>query len=226
MQKVAVIGLGRFGMALAEALAKDGIEVVAIDSDPGEVDAIKDKVALAVTADATDLDTQKSLGLAKVDTIVVAIGENFEACQLAMLSARDLDFPRVIARANDRVKETILRRLGADEVIMPEEQAALKLAQKLAKPSLLEAVDIGSEHSFVQVKAPRGVIGRTLLELSLRKNYGVNLVAIRKPAAGAGPGAGAESISIPGPDTTPNKGDVLMLVGKDKDIDRFLRETE
>jgi trk system potassium uptake protein TrkA len=215
MQKVAVIGLGRFGMALAEALAKDGLEVIAIDTDPRIVDQVKDKVALAVTANATDLETQRSLGLGRVDTVVVAIGENFEASQLAMLAARDLEYPRVIARANDRVKQTILRRLGADEIIMPEEQAALKLA----KPSLLEAVDIGSEHSFVQVKAPRGVTGKTLLELQLRKNFGVNLVAIRKGKEG-------ESISIPGPDTKPEHDDVLMIVGKNKDIDRFIRETE
>jgi trk system potassium uptake protein TrkA len=226
MQRVAVIGLGRFGYALAESLAKEGIEVIAIDSDRDEVDGIKDKVALAVSADATDLETLQSLGLGKVDTVVVAIGENFVACLLAMLAARDLDYPRVIARANDRVKETILRRLGADEVILPEEQAALKLAQKLAKPTLLEAVDIGSEHSFVQVKAPRGVIGKTLLELQLRKTFGVNLVAIRKSGASAGPGAAGDSISIPGPDTKPAEGDVLMLVGKDRDIDRFIREME
>jgi trk system potassium uptake protein TrkA len=226
MQKVAVIGLGRFGMALAENLAKEGIEVIAIDSKPEIVNDIKDRVALAVQADATDLETQRSLGLGKVDTVVVAIGENFEACQLAMLAARDLDFPKVIARANDRVKETILRRLGADEVILPEEQAALKLSMKLAKPSLLEAVEIGSEHSFVQVKAPPGVRGKTLMELQLRKNFGLNLVAIRNPAVGAGPGSGSESISIPGPDTVPQEDDVLMLVGKDKDIDRFLREME
>src|SRR5687768_8730804 len=124
-------------MALAEALAKDGLEVIAIDTDPRVVDQIKDRVALAVTANATDVETQRSLGLARVDTVVIAIGENFEASQLAMLAARDLNYPRVIARANDRVKQTILRRLGADEIIMPEEQAALKLAQKLSKPSLL-----------------------------------------------------------------------------------------
>jgi len=222
MQKIAVIGLGRFGLALAETLAKEGLEVIAIDTNPEIVDDIKDKVALAVTADGTSLDTQRSLGLGKVDTVVVAIGDNFEACQLTMLSARDLDYPRVIARANDRVKETILRRLGADEVIMPEEQAALKLAQKLAKPSLLEAVDIGSEHSFVQVKTPRGIVGKTLLELQLRKNFGVNLVAIKKPGISGGP----DAIAIPGPDTKPAAEDILMLVGKNKDIDRFIRETE
>jgi trk system potassium uptake protein TrkA len=87
-------------------------------------------------------------------------------------------------------------------------------------------VDIGSEHSFVQVNAPSKILGKSLMELQLRKNFGVNLVAIKKPAKGAGPGAGAESISIPGPDTTPEANDVLMLVGRNKDIDRFMRETE
>jgi trk system potassium uptake protein len=226
MQKVAVIGLGRFGLALAESLAREGIEVIAIDNTSPEVDLVKDKVALAVTADATDLETLRSLGLGKVDYVVVAIGEDFEACQLAMLAARDLDYPRVYARANDRVKETILRRLGADEVILPEEQAALKLAQKLAKPNLEDLVDIGSEHSFVQVKAPRKVLGKRLADLHLRKNYGINLVAMRKPGTGAGPGAGVDQISIPDADTKPAENDVLMLVGKNKDIDRFLRETE
>ena len=129
MQKVAVIGLGRFGMALAETLAKDGLEVIAIDNDPEVVDAVKDKVALAVTANATELDTQRSLGLGKVDTVVIAIGENFEACQLAMLSARDLDYPRVIARANDRVKETILRRLGAEPVVEPLRPGGCRLKE-------------------------------------------------------------------------------------------------
>lgn len=226
MQKVAVIGLGRFGMALAENLAREGIEVVAIDYDADVVNTVKDKVALAVQADASELETQRSLGLGRLDTVVIAIGENFEACELAMLASLDLDGPKVIARANDRVKETILRRLGAHEVILPEEQAAIKLAQRLAKPSLLEAVDIGSEHSFVQVKAPKGVLGKTLMELELRKRFGVNLVAIRRPEVGAGPGAGGESIAIPGPETVPEDGDVLMLVGQNRNIDRFLRETE
>lgn len=222
MQKVGVIGLGRFGMALAENLAQEGIEVIALDSRPEVINQIKDKVALAVSADATDVETLRSLGLGNMDTVVVAIGEDFEACQLAMLAARDLEYPKVIARANDRVKEKILRRLGADEVIMPEEQAAIKLSQRISRPTLLEAVEIGKEHSFVQVKAPPGVRGKTLLELNMRKKFGLNLVAIKRP--GALPGE--ESISVPMPETVIKEGDVLMLVGRDKDIDRFLREFE
>lgn len=222
MQKVGVIGLGRFGMALAENLAREGIEVIAIDARPEIIHVIKDKVALAVSADATDLETLRSLGLGRVDTVVVAIGEDFEACQLAMLAARDLEYPKVIARANDRVKEKILKRLGADEIIMPEEQAALKLSQRIARPTLLEAVEIGKEHSFVQVKAPPGVRQKTLLELNMRKKFGLNLVAVKRPSTMAG----EESVAIPQPETTIHEGDVLMLVGRDKDIDRFLREYE
>jgi trk system potassium uptake protein TrkA len=222
MQKVGVIGLGRFGMALAESLAKEGIEVIAIDARPEIINIIKDKVALAVSADGTDVETLRSLGLGRVDTVIVAIGDDFEACQLAMLAARDLEYPKVIARANDRVKEKILRRLGADEIIMPEEQAALKLSQRISRPSLLEAVEIGKEHSFVQVKSPRGVHQKTLLEVNMRKKFGLNLVAIKRP--GAMPGE--ETIVIPQPETTINEGDILMLVGRDKDIDRFVRESE
>ncbi len=222
MQKVGVIGLGRFGLALAESLAHEGIEVIAIDARAEVINLVKDKVALAVSADATDVETLRSLGLGRVDTVIVAIGEDFEACQLAMLAARDLEYPKVIARANDRVKEKILRRLGADEVIMPEEQAALKLSQRISRPSLLEAVEIGKEHSFVQVKAPPASRKKTLLELNMRKRFGLNLVAIKR----AGDVPGEESISVPQPETTINEGDILMLVGRDKDIDRFLRELE
>ncbi len=222
MQKVGVIGLGRFGMALAENLAKEGIEVIAIDARPEVINAIKDKVALAVSADATDVETLRSLGLGRVDTVIVAIGDDFEACQLAMLAARDLEYPKVIARANDRVKEKILRRLGADEVIMPEEQAALKLSQRISRPSLLEAVEIGKEHSFVQAKAPPGARQKTVLDLNMRKKFSVNLVAIKRP----GTMAGEESVVIPMPDTIIHEGDVLMLMGRDKDIERFLRELE
>ncbi|MCC6573908.1 MAG: TrkA family potassium uptake protein [Planctomycetes bacterium] len=225
MQKIAVIGLGRFGNALAENLALEGAEVIAIDARPELIGAIKDKVALAVSADASDVETLRSLGVGKADVVIVAIGENFEACQLAMLAARDLEYPRVIARANDRIKATILRRLGADEVLMPEEQAALKLSQRLAKPSLLESVDLGSEHSFVQVQSPHKTVGKTPLELNLRKGFGLNLVAIKRPALAGKEGAQA-SIIIPGPDTRMGEGDVLMLVGENNSIDRFLREME
>lgn len=222
MQRIAVIGLGRFGLALAERLAREGLEVIAIDSNPDLINRVKDSVALAVAADGTDMDTLRSLGVDKVDTVVIAIGDNFEACQLAMLAAKDLDHPIVVARANDRTKEKILKRLGAHEVILPEEQAAERLGQKLAKPGLLEALDIGNEHSFVQVEAPPGVCGRTLLELDLRRHFGVNMVAIRKPGRDGKDGA----ISVPGPDTKLEKDDVMMLVGKDSEIERFMRANE
>ncbi|MDC1141999.1 TrkA family potassium uptake protein [Planctomycetota bacterium] len=223
MQKVAVIGLGRFGLALAEKLAHEGLEVIAIDNDGDVINAVKDKVALAVKADGTSKETLQSLGLGKVDTVVVAIGDHFENCQLAMMAARDLNFPAVIARANDRRKATILRALGADEVLMPEEQAALKLATKLAKPSLLDAMDLGTEHSFVQVRVPTAVIGKTLIELNLRVKFGVNVVALLEETTGDKKHA---KFRMAGADTMPQDGETLLMVGKNDDIDRFIREME
>ncbi|MHC4841316.1 MAG: NAD-binding protein [Planctomycetota bacterium] len=223
MQKVAVIGLGRFGLALAEKLAQEGLEVIAIDNDGDVINTVKDKVALAVKADGTSKETLISLGLGKVDTVVVAIGDHFENCQLAMMAARELNFPDVIARANDRRKATILRALGADQVLMPEEQAALKLAVKLAKPSLLDAMDLGTEHSFVQVRAPASVIGKTLVELNLRAKFGVNVVALLEETTDDKKHA---KFRMAGPDTAPIEGETLLMVGKNDDIDRFMREME
>lgn len=223
MQKIAVIGLGRFGLALVNKLASEGLEVIAIDSNGDVINAVKDTVALAVKADGTSAETLKSLGLGKVDTVVVAIGDNFENCQLAMMAAMELNYPEVIARANDKIKAKILRALGAVDVLLPEEQAAVKLATKLAKPGLLESMDLGTEHSFVQVRTPQGVFGKNLKDLDLRVKFQINVIATLEEAC--------EEIQNPkfrlaGPDTILQDGEILVLVGKNNDIDRFLRQME
>ncbi len=223
MQKVAVIGLGRFGLALAENLAAEGLEVIAIDNNSEVIATVKDNVTLAVKADGTDKETLLSLGLGKVDTVVVAIGDNFENCQLAMLAAYEINYPTVIARANDKTKAKILHALGAHEVILPEEQAALKLAHKIAKPSLLEAMDLGTEHSFVQVRTPAGCVGKTLSELQLRARFGVNVVALLEESTEEKKNS---KFRMAGAETTPQLEENLLMVGKNSDIEKFIREME
>ena len=223
MQKVAVIGLGRFGLALAENLAAEGLEVIAIDNNSEVINTVKDNVTLAVKADGTNKETLLSLGLGKVDTVVIAIGDDFESCQLAMLAAHEISYPNVIARANDKTKAKILHALGADEVILPEEQAALKLAQKIAKPSLLEAMDLGTEHSFVQVRTPAGCVGKTLSELQLRARFGVNVVALLEESTEERKNS---KFRMAGADTSPQLEENLLMVGKNSDIEKFIREME
>ncbi|MCK6440744.1 MAG: TrkA family potassium uptake protein [Planctomycetes bacterium] len=237
MNKICVIGLGRFGFALAERLAADGLEVLAIDNDQHHIEDIKDKVTLAVRADGTDIEVLRSLGVDGFDLVMVAIGDDFEASQLALMAARELGVPRIYVRANDAVKKRIVRALGAHEVIMPEEDAALRLAKNLALPSLTEAVELDRNHSLAQFSAPRKVVGQTLAELGLRQKFNLNLVAIksrptatmimnRDDAESGGRPVSDAMIRIPTAETRIASGDILIIVGKDSDIDRFAREYE
>jgi trk system potassium uptake protein TrkA len=236
MNKVCVIGLGRFGKVLAERLAADGREVLAIDSSQDEIDAIKDKVALAVRADGKDVATLRSLGVDSMDMVCVAIGDDFEAAELTLMACKELGVPKIVARAMDQVKRKILKALGAHQVIMPEEEAALRLAHNLALPSLTEANELDRNHSIVHIPVPRKMLGQTLQEMQLREKYNLNLVAIRsKPVAtmmltrqdtAEGRATADDLIRIPTGTTKFMSGDVVILVGKNVDIDRFIRDYE
>ncbi|MCH8829515.1 MAG: TrkA family potassium uptake protein, partial [Planctomycetes bacterium] len=142
MQKVAVIGLGRFGMVLARQLAASGVEVIAIDRSQNLVNEIKDDVDVAVRLDSTDESALRSQDVHKVDVCVVAVGENFEAALLTTVIARKIGVPRVICRAQTEFHKDIFHQIGADEVIQPETQAGEQLARKLANPHIKDFISL------------------------------------------------------------------------------------
>jgi len=238
MNKICVIGLGRFGLELAERLAANGMEVMAVDSRQEFVDRVKDKVALAVRADARNVETLRSLGVDTMDLVVVAIGEDFEAAELALMAAQELKVPRIIARANDHLKKRILQRLNADMVIMPEEEAAIRLAQRLTMSKAIESLELDKDHSIVHMVAPVKTVGVGMAKLDLRRRYGINLVAIKRRASHtmmltkeqlAASSTSTENdgrVMIPGGDTEIHSNDVLIVVGKDESIERFMRDHE
>lgn len=129
--KFAVVGLGLFGRALAVDLARAGAEVVAVDTDMGIVDDVRDEVALAVCLDATDEKELRAQGIHKVDVLVASIGNDFEANQLLVVLARELGIPRIVARAPSANHARILKLLGAHEVVLPEVEAAERMARSL-----------------------------------------------------------------------------------------------
>ena len=129
--KIAIVGLGLFGQALAIQLARSGAEVIVVDSNLESIEDIRDDVALAVCMDATEEREFKAQGLDKVDVLVACIGNNFEANQLVVMLAKQLGVPRVLARAPSLRHEKILRTLGADDVLLPEVQAGELLGQRL-----------------------------------------------------------------------------------------------
>jgi trk system potassium uptake protein TrkA len=180
MHHIAVIGLGRFGTALARQLAASGSQVIAIDSSPGPVEEIKDQVPVAVRLDSTDDVALKSQNIDQVDVAVVAIGENFEAALLTTVILKKLGIPKIICRAQSAFHSEIFLQIGAHQVIQPELQSGEHLGRQLANPRVDEFIKLGEGFSLIELHAPRQFIGKSLKDLALRQSYGVNLVAIKR----------------------------------------------
>ena len=182
MRRIAVIGLGRFGMALARNLARLGVQVIAADRNMQLVNEIKDDVDLAVRLDSTDRDALDAQDIDKVDVCVVSIGENFEASLLTTVILRKLGVPQIICRAQTTFHAEIFRQIGADEVIQPETSAGEQMARRLANPRLNDVIDIAEGYSIVEIEAPKSWWGTGLKDLGLRTKFDVNLVAIKRQA--------------------------------------------
>ncbi len=233
MRRIAVIGLGRFGMALARNLARLGVQVIAADRNMQLVNEIKDDVDLAVRLDSTDRNALDAQDIDKVDVCVVSIGENFEASLLTTVILRKLGVPRIICRAQTTFHAEIFRQIGADEVIQPETSAGEQMARRLANPRLTDVIDVAEGYSIVEIEAPKSWWGIGLKDLELRTKFHVNLVAIKRqtvdPAQEGGDSESAtltppEIISVPRPDDLIQEGDLLMLIGSHDAIDKLPRQ--
>ena len=226
MRRFAVIGLGRFGAKLATELSRRGAEVIAIDERAEVIEAIRDKVSVAVRLDATDVDALRSQGVDQVDVAIVSIGTNFEATALSTaILKQQFNVPEVYSRGVSLMRGQILLRIGADRLINPEEEAALHWTEKLVNPHIQNHIELAQGYSLIQVEAPKDFHGKSLLELGLRKRYGINIVSIRRHTTNVGKD-GQETtedyiLQMPGAETTVEPGDVLSIFGADDDIERL-----
>jgi trk system potassium uptake protein TrkA len=219
--KIAVIGLGQFGRALALRLARSGADVIAVDRDMEVVQELRDDVALAAKLDATDERSLRSQGIDQVDVLVAAIGGDFEANQLVVVQAKRLGIKRVVARAESAVHKRILELIGADEVVMPEEEAAERVSQLVMRPSLQSYFELVDGYSIVEAELPTAWAGKTIADLNLRHRYGVNLIAIKRVVDER------ESINaVPMPSDAFQVGDVLAIAGSDESLKRLVDEFE
>ncbi|TWT57753.1 Ktr system potassium uptake protein A [Thalassoglobus neptunius] len=226
MRKAAVIGLGRFGMALAKDLAASGVQVIALDRDGRLVNEVKDFVDLAVRADGTDQAVLQSQEIDKVDVCVVAIGEQFEAALLATVIAKQFGIPEVICRAQTEFHAEIFRKIGADRVIQPEQQAGEHLARQLANPQLIDFIQLADQFTLLEFPAPKQFQGKTIAELALRNKFHVNLVVIRRliPSSAEEGEEKKFRTVFPRPDEALQAEDVLVVVGSDEALSRLPRE--
>lgn len=223
MRKIAVVGLGRFGMELARTLGESKVQVIAIDRNGQLVNEVKDFVDLAVRIDATDPAALASQDIDKVDVCVVAIGENFEAALLTVVIAKQMGVPHVVCRAQTQYHADIFEKVGADEVIQPEKEAGSALARHLANPHLLELIRLSDGFTLLEFQAPEAFQNRSLKDLALRGKYNVNLVVIRKPVPESVSSSGTRTI-VPKPDDVIEPGDVLVMVGAEDDLRKLPRE--
>lgn len=227
MHHIAVIGLGRFGTALARQLAASGSQVIAIDAKPGPVEEIKDEVPVAVRLDSTDDVALKSQNIDKVDVAVVAIGENFEAALLTTVIIKKLGIPKIICRAQSAFHSEIFLQIGAHQVIQPERQAGEHLGRQLANPRVDDFIKLGEGFSLIELHAPRQFIGKSLKNLALRQDYGVNLVAIKRTQiekTAEGEITRPRILAVLDAEEVIRDQDVLVLVGSDDALSKLPQE--
>lgn len=224
MDRFAVIGMGRFGKRLSALLAETGAEVIAVDRDKALVDEMRDTVTLAVALDSTDETALKAQGIHKVDVAVVGIGSSFEASLLTTAVLKELQVPRVIARATTERRARILSRLGADSVVNPELESAERWRSRLLAAELMERLDLGEGYSLTQLAAPEAFHNKTLEELDIRRAHKITVAAIRRTPDTDADGTGdttrrATLIKVPLPDSRILPGDILLVIGSDEAVE-------
>jgi trk system potassium uptake protein TrkA len=217
LKKFAVIGLGRWGRHLAASLLTHGHKVVAVDSRQEAVDAVRETALRAVRLDATDAHSLKIQDINKVDAAIVTLGHDFSATVLITTTLKDLGVPYVVSRAADALQSRVLRQVGADQVVNPEQESAVRLSSSLSNPNLFDFIDLSEGHSLIQVKAPEAFHNKTLGQIDLRKKFKVNLVAIKKQVSTVRAEGQATTeqrvIDVPMADTVIRPNDILVLVG-------------
>ncbi len=178
--QVAVIGLGRFGSSLARILIDNGHEVIVVDKNEALVQPFENLADQAIIGDASDETLLRSLGVQDLDAVVVAIGDDVEASVLICISLMELGAKYVIAKAENDKHAKILKRIGVHKVVQPERDSAKVIAEHLIHPKIEEKIDVGENHSILEIKAPRSFWGKTLKELELTSKYGILVIAIKR----------------------------------------------
>ena len=217
MKRVGIIGAGRFGLSLAEALAETGTEVLLIDRNNALVQGAIKKVTWAIQCDATSANALESAGISECDTVVVAIGSNVEASMLVTANCKELGIKTVISKATSEIHGKILDKLGADHVVYPDRESAHRLARNITEHNAYDLLEISEGLSLAEIDVPEACVGKTLAEADLRKKSGVTVLCIRRPD----PKNNRKPLQvlIPNPNDAFEAGDKLIVFGTTAGID-------
>ena len=210
MKSYAVIGLGRFGKEVARQLHSLGCEVLAMDTKSELVQEIANDVTHAVVSDAQDKEVLKALGVREFDCAIIAIGDNLAASVLATMNMKELGVPCVVCKAHDDTHRRVLEKLGADRVVIPEQENAARLARSLSTPNVLDYIELSEDYGILEAPAPDSWQGSTLAELNVRAKLGVNIIAVEK--------GGTINVS-PGADYRITAEDIMVVLGDTAALD-------
>ena len=210
-----VIGLGRFGGSIAKELIQQGAEVMVIDSSSERVDEFSHIATQAIVADTTDEAVIKSLGLWNYDHIIVAIGENIQASILTTLILKESGVKKITVKAQNDYHEKVLKKIGADVVVHPERDMGIRIANNILSNNVLDYLELSDEHSIMEIRANEKLANHTIIDLDIRAKYGVNIVGLKR---------GDKIIVSPPANEEILEHDVLLVIGADVDINRFVKK--
>lgn len=211
-KQYAVIGLGRFGMALARGLHAEGAEVLVIDSDPDKVNEFEPYCAQGICADATDEGVLEKIGIRNLDVVVVCIASDIESSVFITLTCKQLGVPQVIAKAQNERHRLVLKKIGADIVIVPEEEMGAKLAANLVKPNMIEVMSLTDNFRMVEIRTPVKWQHKTLMQLNLRNTEKITIILIKR---------GDDILVTPAGDCELLPDDILVIAGTYTDTKRL-----
>lgn len=204
MKSYIVVGMGRFGSEVARQLHQMRCEVIAMDISDDLIQQISPYVTHAVVADAQDKEVLRALGVKDMDCAIIAIGDDLAASVLVTMNMKELGVPHVICKAHDATYRKVLEKLGADRVIIPEQEQAQRLAKSLATPNVLDYIELSDEYGIIEMPVPESWLGKDLRQLNVRAKLGVSILAIRR---------GGKMHVSPAPDTAFIKEDILVVLG-------------
>lgn len=213
MKSFLVIGLGKFGKSCAKELANLNYDVLGVDENPRLVNEAASYLTHVVQADSTDEDFLKSIGISSFDSCIVAIGDNQEASVMITVLLKEHGAKHIVAKAQSELHAKILKKIGADEIVLPEYDMGIKLAHSLCHKNIYDLVDISDNYSIVSVTAPKEWINKSLGELSPRDKYGVNVIAIESTSN--------EPNVFPNAHTVINKNDVVVVIGDNENLEKL-----
>lgn len=212
MKSFLVIGLGRFGMALAQRLCSQGNEVMGMDIRTERVQACAEQLTQTVVGDARDPEVLRAVSAHSFDCAVVAFSADVGDSALITLNLKELGVSQVVSKASSEVHRKVLEKIGADRVVFPEQEMALRLARSLDNGDILNVIELSDEYSMVEQLLPKSWIGHSIVQLNIRAEYHLSIIAVRRE----------KDVTIsPGGDFTFQAGDCLVVLGRDRDIRRL-----